>query len=247
MKKVVFFLLAALTFINVKAQTYEQTQSKMSDEISRLNTCLNQIKDKIYYFEVTLDEKLKDSVSLKKQSLNHWNELKKEKFFAKDNLANLKIQREATENTLKELTKLSLVNTETKIKTDMKSDLPEQMGRRELRRRLRGLEYASALDMVNGVPTTKMYPGLLANYKTGVGEIAVFTITKIGFPELPAIVESLKPREVLAVPLTSGDYYVAIDCGRFHQTIKVNVNSLVMKHFNGESVYWFACKLMSDF
>lgn len=247
MKKVIFFLLAALTFVNVEAQTYEQTQSKSSNEISRLNASLNDINDKIFYLEVGLNDKMKDSVSIKKQSPSRWNELKKEKFFAKANLVNLKIKKEAMENTLKELTKLSLANTENKIKTDMKSDLPEQMSRRELKRRLRKEYFEASKGYSKNDSTCKKFKGVLANYKTGKNELATFTITRIGFPEFFPVINVVGPNDKIFIELSAGNYQVEITCGNFRILRSFEVNPLIpQKILDKDYVYWFAYKAMSD-
>jgi hypothetical protein len=246
MKKIVFFLLAALTLVNVKAQTYQETQHQTSKEISSLNICLNQIKDKIYYYEVTLEEKLNDAAFIKKQSLSYLSKLKKEKFFAQENLENLKIQKEAIEKTLKELTKVSLASTEARIKTDAQSNLPEQMGRREYKRRTRSQMFAASQEMLSSPVASNGLSGILINYKTGVNEIATFKITRIGFPEFPAIIKALDPQERVVMNLPIGEYYVEIDCGNYHGLVRCSVDPRVIKHCDKKEVYWFACKLQSD-
>ena len=247
MKKVVFFLLVTLAFTNVEAQTYEQTQRKTSKEISRLNTCLNQVKDKIYYFKVTLGEKLNDKAFIKKQSPSYLNDLRKDSLFSKESLDNLNFQKTEIENTLKELTEISLSSTEDRIGTDAESNIPEKMGRRELKMRTRAQLFKFSENTLNGKSKDCKLAGILVNYKTGVNEIATFKITRIGFSEFPAIVKALDPKERVTMTLPVGEYNVEIDCGNYHKTVKCSVDPRVTKRCDQQEVYWFACKLMSDF
>jgi len=253
MKKFGFFLLVVFAIINVKAQTYEETQLRVGNEICQAQNKLNVIKDRIYYLEITLNNKIKEDSILKPSGKKYLlsrsgnlEQLRKERFFAKDELVSLKIQKQEFETTLTSLNQIALDGTQYRVKTDMKSNLPEKMGRYEYNRRTRAQMFKASEDKLNGEISLKEYPGLLANLKTGQNEIAKFTITRIDFPEFVPIVKVLNPGERLFVNLPIGDYHVQVDCGSFSRVYQANVNPLSTKHFDYRDVYWYGYKDLSD-
>jgi hypothetical protein len=126
-----------------------------------------------------------------------------------------------------------------------KENIPEEMSHREFGRRLRSLSYqASQKALIN--QKNQGFSGLLVNYKTGINEIAVFTINRIDVSGLPADVISLNPGEHLSWNLLPGDYEARIICGSYRGSVRFNVNPSIIKHFDGQNVYWFCAKTMAD-
>lgn len=243
MKKILILLVAVFSIGILTAQTFDETQARINKEICQLQTTLDGVKDRIYYLETTLGEKLVGD-SLRHKELK---DLRKERRFAAEDLVSLKSQKKMIEESLIKLKETILSASEYRIKTDAKSNLPEEMGQLEYKRRTRAQMFKSSEDDLNGGTSLKVYPGLLINYKIGLNELATFVITRVGFPEFPAIPKTLNPKERLEVMLPVGTYRVDISCGNFRGFIICNVDPRIIKHCDEQDTYWYACKLMSDF
>jgi len=129
------------------------------------------------------------------------------------------------------------------------ADVPQKMSRREYARRYRSLMYQTSekISQQSGEIKSQGFKGLLVNYKTGLNEIAIFTISRVDVKGLPPTVIALNPKERLSWSLLPGNYQVLIVCGDYRGLRYFQVNPEMIKHFDGQSVYWFAAKTMSDF
>ena len=128
------------------------------------------------------------------------------------------------------------------------ADVPQKMSRREYARRYRSLMYQTSEKISqSGSGQNQGFKGLLVNYKTGPNEIAIFTIARTDVKGLPPVVISLNPKERLSWSLLPGNYQVLIVCGDYCGLRYFQVNPENIKYFDGQQVYWFVAKTMSDF
>ena len=124
-------------------------------------------------------------------------------------------------------------------------DVPKKMSRREYARRYRSLMYQTSEKIIK--TKDQGFMGVLVNYKTGPNELAIFTIARTDVKGLSPAVISLKPGERLPWSLLPGNYQVLIVCGDYRAIRYFQVNPENIKYFDGQPVYWFAAKTMSDF
>lgn len=128
-------------------------------------------------------------------------------------------------------------------------DVPKEMSRREYNRRYRSLMYQTSEKIIQQSDSIQNqgFKGLLVNYKTGPNELAIFTIARTDVKGLSPAVISLNPKERLPWSLLPGNYQVLIVCGDYRAIRYFQVNPENIKYFDGQPVYWFAAKTMSDF
>jgi len=130
-----------------------------------------------------------------------------------------------------------LSSTENRIKTDVQSNLPEQMGRREYNRRMRSLLLKDSDD--------KVFRGLLINSKTGANENATFVISNNLVNDTPQSF-TLSPRTRKDVFLPAGEYTLKIYCGNYYRQHIFHVNPRTTNFIGNETVYFGAEKALSD-
>jgi len=246
MKKIVFLLLTVLCVISAKAQKYEETLSRVGNEIKCLQTSLDKVNDRIYYLEVTLDEELSEALAhggknylLSKHDLK---QLQKEKKLAPDELVRLKSDKALIEESLTRLKKTSLGMIEYRAQADSKSNLPEQMGAREYNRRTR----AQIFRMSEPNGQVALFRGLLMNGKMGVGEKATFIFSNRVVKDIPESF-TLEPGAKLEVYLPAGEYILQVSCGRYFQESIIHVDPRKTHYFCNDYVYFGAQKDLSDF
>ena len=128
-------------------------------------------------------------------------------------------------------------------------DVPKKMSHREYARRYRSLMYQTSEKIIQQSDSIQNqgFKGLLVNYKTGPNELAIFTIARTDVKGLSPAVISLNPKERLPWSLLPGNYQVLIVCGDYRAIRYFQVNPENIKYFDGQPVYWFAAKTMSDF
>lgn len=128
-------------------------------------------------------------------------------------------------------------------------DVPKKMSHREYARRYRSLMYQTSEKIIQQSDSIQNqgFKGLLVNYKTGPNELAIFTIARTDVKGLSPAVISLNPKERLPWSLLPGNYQVLIVCGDYRAVRYFQVNPENIKYFDGQPVYWFAAKTMSDF
>jgi hypothetical protein len=253
MKKVMFLLLTVLSVVAVKSQTYQKNIARINSDICGFQNKLNETKDRIYYLEVTLINKIMDdslkTISKQKYPLsgaNNLEQLRKERFFAKDELIILYNQKGTLEKAIMNLKETLLSGKEKIAKEVVVSRIPERMSRFEYKQRTRSLMYKASEGILSGSGQSGLFDGLLVNYKIGRNEITTFTIININFPEFPPVIKTLNPEERLYVALPVGDYQVTVTCGSFSKAHIFNVSPLVIKRLDGKNVYWGSYKAMSD-
>lgn len=238
MKKILFLLVLVVAIgVSVSAQTYEEVKSRTSEDISVLEKNLERINSRIFYLEVTLDQRIakaKNGILI---------QLQKEKHFAPDELIRLKDEKKALESTISKLKDVSLVSISYRAESDKKSNLPEEMGPITYKRRVRAQIFK---ERVGAEGEFKKYPGLLVNLKQGLGELTTFKIYPKGIREVSPLIYILNPQERLVVDLAPGDYEVEIISGQYVGYLRINVDPAIIKHADGKSVYWSAIKLLSD-
>lgn len=250
MKKMMFLLVVLFSITSAKSQTYEENVSRIMTNICDFQERLTETKNRIYYLEVTLNSKIYEdsvkSLNNKKYLLDktsNLSELKRERFFAKDELVVLYDQKKMLESTVKKLKETILKAEEVFTKEEMSSKIPDRMSRFEYKQRTRAQMFKASEAMLDGKSSVAVFPGLLVNYRIGRNEIAIFTITRIGFPEFSPIVKALNPEERLFVNLPIGDYKVEIKCGSLYGEVFPRVRPNEIKHFDKQDVYWFAGQL----
>jgi hypothetical protein len=153
--------------------------------------------------------------------------------------------------------------------TDVKTELPEKMGRYEFKRRTRAQQFKvnealaqQAIRQTEGEALLYDYgdplvsqdlpgyglPGLLINNKRGLGENVTFRITRRGFKEFPAQIYNLAPEERLWVKLPAGEYLIEVSMGsRFMGYVVCKVDPANIKYADGQKCYFWAEKTLADF
>lgn len=238
MKKL-FLFLTLIVAIGVKAQTYKEVQSRVNQEITSLEQRLVEVKDRIYYLEVTLDKKI-EAANLKGANTET---LMKEKFFSVDDLVLLKKQKTDLEKSMGNLKEVKLAGINYRNETDFISDLPERMTRCEYTQRVRALMFKNSAE--GG--TVKTLPGLLVNFKEYKGEITTFYINRVGFPEFVPVVKTLNPLERLEVNLPIGTYVARVVSGSYNCVFgPFDVRPDKTVHIDGQETYWEVHKNQSN-
>lgn len=153
--------------------------------------------------------------------------------------------------------------------TDTETELPEQMGCWQFKRRTRAQQFKvnealaqQAIRQAEGEALLYDYgdplvsqdlpgyglPGLLINNKRGLGENVTFKITRRGFKEFAPQIYNLAPQERLWVKLPAGDYLVEVSMGsRFMGSVVCKVDPANIKYADGQKCYFWAEKTLSDF
>ena len=239
MKKIVVLAVILFMTTGLWAQTYNQSQMRADLEIAKLEKRLSEIKERIFYLEVTLN---------KIKRLNPIQE--KQKFFADEDVKTLRTEKDVLEKAILDLKKTELAGKDYRVKADVTSNTPEQMGPSEYRRRSRTQIYKMS-ESGDGVldsneVASKGFKGLVVNYKTGPGEIAAFHISRTDIKNAPATSLVLNPGEKKEWRLPVGRYTVLITCGGYCRAFCFSVDPRTTKWFCGQSVYWATYKTMAD-
>ena len=236
MKKFVLFFVISLLSISAKAQTFDQTQARVDLQSTKLEKELKEVKDRIFYLEVIIPERI-----MKSKSLTEIQQLKKEAYFSANEVTQLKAKKVLLENAIQKLTKTGLDGIEYRTQADLKSNLPEEMNPREYARRVRANDLKSEIG-------GEKFMGILANYKTGQGELALITISRSNVKGLaPVISVLLQPGEKQKAVLLAGEYEVTISCGSYSKAWPLSVKPRANKLFEGQWVNWAAFKNQNDF
>lgn len=233
----VLFVLVAAIGISVSAQTYEEVKSRTSKDILVLEKRLNEVKSRIFYLEVTLDQEI---AKAKNDALT---QLQREKHFAAEEVVKLKEERKALEVAISKLKETSLAATLYRAETDQKSNLPEEMGPVTYKRRVRAQIFKERTGVAGEV---KKYPALLMNLKQGLGELTTFSIYPKGMRGVKPLVYVLDPKERLIIDLAPGEYEVDISCGSYHRTVITDIDPAIVKWADGKQIYGGAIKFLSD-
>lgn len=248
MKKILFVLFGALLIsIGAQAQTYSQNQNLVNSENIKLEKRLEEVKNRIYYLEVSLNQRIEEingsaNYSLQKKELN---KLEKEKKFAPEDLESLNTEKANLESAISKLKKTGLDGTEYRTESDKKSNLPEQMSQREFNRRSR-TQVVKLSDGEAGINGPKKFEGLIINDKMGRGETASFYITRIDIKGVPTESVSLGPGNQKLWSLYAGTYEARIICGAYNTSFIFHVDPRVKNWFEGQEVYWGLKKALSD-
>lgn len=252
MKKLFFFLLLLLlTSKTMFAQTYEEVKERVKNERLLIAQELEQINNRLYYLEVELPKLITEdslrSLSGKKYLLkpSRLKGLKQDRLFAAEEVAKLENRKKGLLDTDELLSAKELEIKEFRVTSDIKSNLPERMTSLEFKQRTR-TQFFKASESLSDSLALKKFPGLLVNYKTGKNEIATFSIYRVGFPEFPASIYTLKPGEKYFTELPLGNYTVQVSCGSYLKEFPFSVDYRAKKYFDGNSVYFAAYKAMSD-
>lgn len=251
MKKFVLFMLSTLLFISAKGQTYDQTQERVNSEITNLEQRLNNTKNQIYYLE-NIDKKINELRSKVNGNFILKAELKdlyEKKVFATEDIKNFKIEKARIELALAKVMEVGLAGTEYRTQADMKSNLPEQMGPREYKRRSRTQVYKLSEGMGMGtgeISGSNKYKGTLVNDKTGRNEVAMFYISRTDIRNVPPVSIEIDPGKRKTWLLSAGTYQVQTVCGSYRSISVFHVDPRVINWFDGDYVYWGVRKTMSD-
>ena len=239
MKKILVLLVVVCSLGTLTAQTFSETHNRVSKEISQLQTTLEGVKDKIYYLEVTLNERIKaDSVH---HFTSRLTELRKERRFAAEDLVSLKKQKKMIEESISKLEEALLSVTESQAKTDLKNNLPERMTQYEYTQRVRSQIFRMSEDGSGA----KLFRGLLINDKIGVSEKANFVISNRNVKDTP-LSFTLDPQSKKEVFLPVGEYIMEIYCGSYYSSDIFHVDPRKFHFIGNEDVYFGAEKFMSD-
>ncbi|MEI6835255.1 MAG: hypothetical protein WCK59_00250 [Candidatus Falkowbacteria bacterium] len=234
MKKIVVLWVGLFMTTGLWAQTYNQSQMRADLEIAKLEKRLSEIKERIFYLEVTLN---------KVKRLNPIQE--KQKFFADEDVKTLRTEKDVLEKSIIDIKKTELAGKDYRLKADVTSNTPEQMGPSEYRRRSRTQIYKMS-EGAAGEVNPKGFKGIVVNYKTGPGEIATFHISRTDIGDTPGTSLVLNPGEKKEWSLPVGNYVVLITCGGYCKAFPFSVDPRATKWFDGQSVYWATYKAISD-
>jgi hypothetical protein len=236
MKKLVLIFVVALFSCNTQAQTFTQTQERVSAETAKLEKRLSEIKDRIFYLEVTVPNKMKKS-----KTLSELRELEKEDYFSKDETVRLRSEMDQIKKSLAEVTKTGLEGVEYRTEADMKSNLPERMNQREYGQRVRANNLKSET-------SGQMYEGVMVNYKMGQGEIANIFIYRNYVSGLPPVLKAtLLPGQREKDLLPAGDYIAIVSCGPVTEQYTFSVGPHAgNKKFEGVKTGWAVWKNQND-
>lgn len=223
----------------VYAQTYEQSQERAESEIAKLEKRLDEIKNQIFYLKVTAPEQLSET-----KNPGESKRLKKNLFFAKEDLDRLFAEKSRLEKAVVDLKVTALSGSENRTKVDINSNLPEKMGPVEYRRRSRAQVYKLSEGGTDNVDAVKKFSGLIINEKNI--EWTNFYIERVDIKDVPPFSLDLGPKEKKEWELPAGTYRVVATCGSFVTTKVFHVDPRVQNWFNGRKVYWGVKKNLTD-
>jgi len=237
MKKIVLFSIIALFSFGAKAQTFAETQGRVSNETAKLEKRLSEIKDRIFYLEVTVPNKMKKS-----KTLSELRGLEKEDYFSKDEATRLRNEMDQIKMTLTEVTQTGLKGVEYRTEEDMTSNLPERINQREYAQRVRANNLKSET-------SGQMFEGIMVNYKMGQGENANIVICRNYVSGLPPVLKAtLLPGQREKEFLPAGDYIAIVSCGPVREQYTFSVGPLAgNKRFEGVKTYWAVWKNQNDY
>lgn len=251
MKKFLFIIIALISF-GAQAQTYTETQERVNAEILKFQTRLDEVKNQIYYLEVTLDKDIYEISH--KPNLTFVNkaelaEMEKKKHFAPEDLVTLKLEKNKLEEALKSLKETGLEGTEYRTQSDVKSNLPEQMSPRQYRRYSRTQSYKLSEGIITSdgnSSSVNQFKGILINDKTGLGEVTMFYITRTDIRNSPTVSIEVDPGKRKTWLLAAGTYQVQIVCGAYDATRIFHVDPRVLNWVDNDYAYFGIRKNRND-
>lgn len=202
------------------AQTFQDVKSENSSELQNLQKRLENAKDRIYYLEVILPERIKKGGAL------YDNEnTRKELHFAPEELKSLKDKKARVEEQISALEESSYKIDDSRIKKGSPSNLPEKMTSREYRRRNRSQAFSS-LDLSEAVVNEKgELKGLLINDKVNKDENAYFQFERVDVKEYvhrPNIMVPPNTEKVISLPM--GVYRCVVVYGSYRKDLTIHVD-----------------------
>ena len=238
-------LLAIVFFVSpLMAQTFQEVKSENSAELQNLQKRLEDTKDRIYYLEVTLPERVKKGGALYDNE-----KTRKELHFAPDEVKNLKAKQTKIETAITALEESSYKIDSSRIEKGSPHDLPKKMTAREYRRRNRSQAFSS-LDLSGAVMNDKQeLKGLLINDKTNKGENAYFQFERVDITEYvhrPNIMVPPNTEKVIFLPMGVYRCLVVYSSYRKELTIHVDPRETVDVGKNNIKVHFWAQKALWD-
>jgi hypothetical protein len=241
MKKLMLLLVIVLfSVILAKSQTFQDVKSENSTELQSLQKKLDDVKDRRYYLEVTLPERIK------KGGVLYDNEnTRKELHFAPEEIISLKAKQAKIEAAITALEESSYQVDEVRTRKGSPSNLPEKMTAREYRRRNRTQAFSS-LDTFGAIMNEKKeLKGMLINNKLGTGENAYFYFERTDIKEaIHHPKEMVEPNSKKIIYLPMGNYRCVVTCNGFSRAgviISDPRTKTTVKGVNGdEEVHFWA-------
>jgi hypothetical protein len=214
MKKLMLLLAIVLFSVSLMAQTFQDVKSENSTELQSLQNKLDDIKDRRYYLEVTLPERIKKGGALYDNE-----KTRKELHFAPEELISLKAKQAKIEAAITTLEESSYQVDEVRTRKGSPSNLPEKMTAREYRRRNRTQAFSS-LDTFGAIMNEKKeLKGLLINNKLGTGENAYFYFERTDIKEaIHHPKEIVEPNSKKIIYLPMGTYRCVVTCNGFSRS-----------------------------
>lgn len=245
MKKLIVLLSILFFGANfVSAQTYKEVKNVNVEEIQKLQKKLDEIKDRRYYLEVTLPERIKKGGIIYKNP-----KTLKEEYFAKEDLVSLRAAQTKIEAAIELLENSSSGVEKTRTEKASPNNLPEEMSARQYKRRNRTQAFTS-LDLSHAVMNEKQeLMGLLINDKMYAGEIAYFRFVRTDIEDLvplPTFPVKYNTEKIIYLPM--GVYECTIMYNNFSKTyiITVDPRRTVEAGKNNQRVHFWAIKERYD-
>lgn len=237
MKKVVLMLAVVLfSVILTKAQTFQDVKSENSTELQSLQERLDDIKDRRYYLEVTLPERIKKGGALYDNE-----KTRRELHFAPEETTSLKAKQVKIEAAITALEEASYKIDEARIKKGAPNNLPEKMSAREYRRRSRTQTFTS-LDLSGAVMNDKQeLKGVIINNKLGTSENAYFYFERTDIKSASYIPKELvEPNSKKEIYLPMGTYRCVVTCNGASKEGIVISDPRETTEVKGEKVHFWA-------
>lgn len=235
MKKLMLLLAIVFFVAPLMAQTFQDVKSENSSELQNLQKRLENAKDRIYYLEVTLPERIKKGGAL------YDNEnTRKELYFSKDELISLKVKQMKIEAAIIDLEESSYKIDEVRTKKGAPNNLPEKMSAREYKRRSRTQTFTS-LDLSGAIMNDKKeLKGILINNKLGTGENAYFYFERTDIKGTSSIPKELvEPNSQKVIYLPMGTYRCVVTCNGASREGIVISDPRETTNVKGETVHFW--------
>lgn len=245
MKKSMVLLIVLFFGINfVSAQTYSEVKNVNSEEIQKLQKKLEEIKDRRYYLEVTLPDRIKKGGILYKNP-----KTLQERYFAKEDSINLRAAQTKIEAAITLLENSSYGVEKTRTEKASPNNLPEEMSDRQYKRRSRTQAFTS-LDLSHAVMNEKQeLKGVLINNKIFVDEYAFFKFERTDIIETidrPAIMVPPNTEKTIYLPMGIYKCTISYSNWRKYFSVPVDPRITVEAGRGNQTVHFWAMKERYD-